>query len=68
MPQGSVLRPLLLFISMNDIGKCLEILSIILFDANGLFFSHETLDTVYETMNCELKKKMLPGFLLISFL
>ena len=42
---------------MNDIGKCSEMLSIILFaDDTNLFFSHKNLDCVHETMNCELRK------------
>ena len=55
--QGSVLGPLLFLIYMNDIGKCSEMLSIILFaDDTNLFFSHKNLDFVHETVNCELKK------------
>ena len=57
MSQESVLGPLLFLIYMNDIGKCSEILSIILFaDDTNLFFSHKNVDTVHETMNCELRK------------
>ena len=42
---------------MNDISRCSEILSIILFaDDTNLFFSHKNLVTLKETMNRELIK------------
>ena len=40
---------------MNDISRCSEILSIILFaDDTNLFFNHKNLDTLQMTMNNEL--------------
>ena len=42
---------------MNDISRCSEILSIILFaDDTNLFFSHKNVVTLKETMNRELIK------------
>ena len=57
MPQGSILGPLLFLIDMNDISRCSEILSIILFaDDTNLFLCHKNLDTLEKTMNHELRK------------
>ena len=42
---------------MNDISRCSEILSVILFaDDTNLFYSHKNIDTLNKTVNQELKK------------
>ena len=56
VPLGSVLRPLLFLIYMNDICKCSRLLSFILFaDNTNLFLSHQDTDNLYNAMNQELK-------------
>ena len=60
VPQGFVLGPLLFFIYVNDIAKSSQILSFILFaDDTNLFFSRKDLETLYKTMNQELKQVSL---------
>ena len=56
VPQGSILRPLLFIVYMNDICCTSNLLKTILFaDDTTCFYSHRDIDILYEIVNKELR-------------
>ena len=57
IPQGSILRPLLFIIYINNLPNASNLLKTFLFaDDTSLFYSHKDPNQLIRVMNCELSK------------
>ena len=56
--QGSILGPLLFFVSINDLCSVSKVLELILFaDDTNIFYSHTDASYLMEIVNLELENK-----------
>ena len=57
MPQGSILGPLLFLVQVNNLNKASDVLDSIIFSHDtNLFYSHQNIEPLFRTVNCELEK------------